>query len=184
MAELEDAVLAEDGGVGAGGGGVDAEEVGLEVVDAQGGAVEGGLEVGPGAGEGVEEVGEAVVVEVEFADGLAEGGLEEEEVGLGPILDGAEAVVALGEDEGEPGADDLSGGEIALPVVDGVVEVEEGVDPQAAQDREEDRDVVGPLDADHADRLGVHTIRCSDRLARFQKCPPPLPNGKIKFSRA
>jgi hypothetical protein len=82
VAELEEAEFGENLDVGAGGGGIDAEEVRVEVVNADGVAVEVSLGVLPGAvkGEVVEDVGEAVVVEVEGSNGLAQAGREGMEV--------------------------------------------------------------------------------------------------------
>jgi hypothetical protein len=86
VTELDDALLGDDLGVGAGGGGIDAEDRGGQVVDAKGVAVEIDLERQPvlGLGQGVEDVGEPVIVEVEGSDGLAQDGLEGEEVLLYP----------------------------------------------------------------------------------------------------
>src|SRR3954454_4251872 len=58
-----------------------------------------------------------VVLEVEGAHRFAQTGSEGVEVGLGPGLQLAEAVVALGSDEGDPDAGDLPEGQFALPAV-------------------------------------------------------------------
>ena len=65
-------------------------------------------------GEAVEDVGEAVVLEVQGAGGLAKTGAEGVQVGLGPGLQPAEAVVALRGDEGKPDTGDLAEGQLAM----------------------------------------------------------------------
>src|SRR5205085_11195244 len=115
--ELKNTVLGEDVGIGVGSSGVDAEQRGVEVVDADGVAVEVSLESRPrlGLGQSVEQVGQAVVLEVEGADGLAKAGLEGQEILLCPWLQLVETVVALREQEGQPDTDDLPGSQVPLP---------------------------------------------------------------------
>ncbi len=88
VAELEEALFGNHAGMRVGGGAIQTEARGAQVVDAHGILVEVVLESQPGIGlrQGIEEVGEAVVVEVKRSDGLAEQGLESEEVLLGPGL--------------------------------------------------------------------------------------------------
>ena len=107
VTELDQPLFGLDIGISGGGGGVDANEVRREVVNADGVLVEVGLEVLPGIilRQGIEEVGEAVVVEIEGADGLAEEGREGVKVLLGPRLEMAETVVTLRGDEDQPGGD-------------------------------------------------------------------------------
>ena len=92
---------------------------GQEVVNPDGVPVEVHLAALPGIaqGEAAEHVGQAVVLEVEGAHRFAQTGSEGVEVGLGPGLQLAEAVVALGSDEGDPDAGDLPEGQFALPAV-------------------------------------------------------------------
>jgi hypothetical protein len=169
VAELEQALLGEHLGVGGSGGGVDAEQGGLQVVDAHDVLAEVRLEglPGPVVGEVIEDVGEAVVVEVEGADGLAEGGLQGEAVFLGPGLDVVEAVVALRGEEGEPAADDLAEGQLALPAVPGrEVTVQQLGHLQASQGGQQHGEVIGPLHPNDARAWSTHAL-CL--------CPTTLP---------
>jgi hypothetical protein len=128
VAELKQAVFGEDGSVGVGGGGVDAEERRIETVDANGVRIEVSLEglPGSGVGKGTEEIGEAVVVEVKGTDRLAEARLKGEAVLLGPGLEFVEAMITLGKQEAKPNGENLTGGQLAPPeVVSGIVSVEE-----------------------------------------------------------
>jgi hypothetical protein len=121
VAELEEAELGEDLDVGVGGGRIDAKEVRVQVVNADGVAVEIGLGVLPGVvkGEAVKDVGQAVVLEVEGSNGLAQAGLEGVEVSLCPGLKLGQSMVALGGDEGNPDTGDFAEGQLTLPAVPG-----------------------------------------------------------------
>jgi hypothetical protein len=150
LAELDEALLGEDLGIGGGGGGVDAADRDGQAVDADGVAVEVLLEglPGVGLGEGVEEVGEAVVVSVEGSDGFAEAGLEGEPMLVDPGFEAVEAVVPLGEEEGEPDGGNFAGGEVSLPVgVSGEVLVDQLGEVELSESGEEDGDVVHGFDA-------------------------------------
>ena len=101
MAELQEPLLGQDIGVGVGRGGVDADEVGGELVDADGLLVQvslhgtkGGTNAEPG-----EPVGEPVVMGVGGQDGFAQQGGEGALVLGDPRLDVVEAMVPLRDDE-------------------------------------------------------------------------------------
>jgi hypothetical protein len=86
------------------------------------------LEVLPGVveSEAVEHVGQAVVLKVEGSNGFAQTGLESMQVVLCPGLKLAQAMVALGSDEGDPDTNDVAEGQRALPAVSrGEVAIEE-----------------------------------------------------------
>jgi hypothetical protein len=119
--ELDVALFIDNLGVAVSGAGIDAKNVRVEVVNPNGVLVEVRFSVWPGISdtEAVEDVGEAIVLEVQRANGLAETGLQGMEVGSNPGLNLIEAMVALGSDEGEPDADDLSEGQLAFPAVPG-----------------------------------------------------------------
>ena len=116
VAELQEPLLGQDVGVGVGGGGVDADEVGGELVDADGLLVQVALQGAEGVAgaESGEPVGEAVVVGVGGPDGFAQEGGEGALVLGDPGLDVVEAVVPLGDEEEEPDGQDLARGERAL----------------------------------------------------------------------
>jgi hypothetical protein len=128
-------------------------------------------------GQAVQDVGQAVVVEVQRPDGLAQQGLEGELVLLGPRLQAVKAVVALGEEEGQPDGHDLPQGQLALPeVVLVVVElaVQEFGDAQPLQAGEQDGQVVDPLDVERPLRGGaVHGYPNGPR--RAGGCPQQGP---------
>lgn len=121
MTELEQTPLGENLDVGIGGGGVDANEVCGQVVDADGVLVEILLNVLPTTvqGEVIEHIGESVVLKVEGTNGFAQTGLQGVEVGFHPRLHLGKTVVALGGDKGEPDAGDLPERQLALPAVSG-----------------------------------------------------------------
>ena len=161
MAELQQAVLREDLGVGVGGGGVDAEQGRGEVVDADGVPVEVASKACQGVGwaRASRTVGEAVVVEVQRPHGLAQAGLKGEQVLFDPGKEVVEAVVALGGEQDEPDTDDLAEGALPLPeMVRREVAVEELGHLQALQGSEQNGNVVHPFDAEHTRRCSVHGL--------------------------
>ena len=109
MAELQESLLGEDLGVGVGGGGVDADEVGGELVDADGLLAQVPLQGAEGGtrAESSEPIGEPVVVSVGGPDALAlEGGQSLRVLG-DPGLEVAEAVVRLRDEEEAPCGQDV-----------------------------------------------------------------------------
>jgi hypothetical protein len=128
VTELEVTQLGENLDVGVGGGRIDAKELGVEVVNTNVVLVEVHLGCLPGIvpSEMVENVGKAIVLEVERTNGFAQTGSEGVEVVLRPELKLAEAVVALGSNEGDPDAGDFPEAQLALPAVSGgVVAIED-----------------------------------------------------------
>ena len=159
MAELEKAEFGENIDVGVGGGGIDAKEVRLEVVNTDGVLVEVGLSVFPGAVQGqvIEDVGQAVVLEVEGPNGLAQAGGKGVEVSLSPGLKLGEPMVALGSDEGNPDTGDFAEGQFALPAVPGGEVAVEGLGHlQVFQRGQQDGDVVHPFHPMHVRGFGTH----------------------------
>jgi hypothetical protein len=104
VAELQESLLGEDRGVGVGGSGVDADEVGWELVDADGLLAQVPLQGAEGGAstESSEPIGEPVVVGVGGPDALAQEGGEGALVLGDPGLDVVEAVVPLRDEEEEP----------------------------------------------------------------------------------
>jgi hypothetical protein len=121
MTELEVTQLREDLDVGVGGGSIDAKKFRVQVVNTDGVLVEVHLAGFPGIvpREVVEQVGQAIILEIEGTNGFAQTGSESVKVVLRPGLKLAEAVIALGSDEGDPDAGDLPEGQRALPAVPG-----------------------------------------------------------------
>jgi len=152
----------EYGGIGVDGGGVDANEVRGELVDADGLPVELEFESGEvvAISESVEEVGESVVVGVSRQDGLAEKSGEGEMVLLDPRFDVIETMIALGDDEEKPEGEDIGGGEVAGPVERSGKMASEGseeVDP--LEMRPKDGQVGDRFDAEQAGFAGVHPVK-------------------------
>ena len=178
VAELDVTQVVLNLDIGVGGAGIDAKEVGLEIVYADDVLVEVHLEVLPDQvlvvfvqGEAVEDVGQAVILEVQGADGFAQSGLESVPVGLRPGLKAVEAVVALGNDVADPHAGDLAEGQLALPEVPGrVVAVEVLGHFQQMQRGQQHRDVVHSFDSMHLRVFGVHPLI----LSPFPLCRKPL----------
>jgi hypothetical protein len=181
VAELQQAVLREDLGIRGRRGGVDAEQGRGEVVDADGVAIEVGLEGLPGRGlsQGVEDVGEAVVMEVQRPQGFPQAGLKGQHVLFDPGQEVVEAVVTLAGEEDEPDTDDLAEGELPLPeMVRREVAVEKLGHLQALQGGEQDGDIVHPFDAEHTRRCGVHGLSCK-LLSPFREVPLSLSEREV-----
>jgi hypothetical protein len=163
VAELQQAVLGEDLGIGGRRSGVDAEQGRGEVINADGVAVEVGLEglPGRGLGQGVEDVGEAVIMEVQRPQGLSQAGLKGQQMLFDPGKEVVEAVVALAGEEDEPDTDDLAEGEISLPeMVRREVAVEKLGHLQAFQGGEQNGEIVHAFDAEHTRSYSVHGLSC------------------------
>ena len=159
VAELQQPLLGQDLSVGVGGSGVDADQVGGELVNTQGLLVEvplQGAEGGAGA-QPAEPVGEAVVVEIDGPDGFAQQGREGALMLGDPGLDVVEAVVPLGDEEEEPDGQDLARGERAFPVKRGrEVAVQGGRQIQTLEGGPEDGQVADDFHAQQAGLEGVH----------------------------
>src|SRR3954470_5737936 len=159
VAELQEPLVGQDLGVGVGRGGVDADQVGGELVDADGVLVqitfqeaEGFAEAEPG-----EPVGEAIVVDTGGEDLLAEQGGEGALVLGDPGLDVVEAVVGLREDEEEPDGEDLARGERPFPMGWGRdVAVDGGRQVETPKRGPQDRQVGDDFDTQQARFGSVH----------------------------
>ena len=187
MAELEKSLLGEDRGVGVGRGGIDADQVGGEFVDADGLLAQvplQGAESGARA-ESSKPIGEAVVVGVGGPDGLAQKGGEGALVLGDPGLDVVEAVVPLRDEEEEPDGENLARCERALPVERcGEVAVESGRQVQPLEGGPEDGEVGHGFDTHNAGFGGVHPASLSTFHFPHPGFPKPNPtqaNRRLKW---
>jgi len=159
VAELQEPLLGQDRGVGVGRGGVDADEVGGKLVDADGLLVQVTLHGAEGVAgaEPSEPVSEPVVVGVRGQDALAQEGGERAPVLGNPGLDVVEAVVTLGDDKEEPDGEDFARGERAFPVQGrGEVAVQDGGQVQTLEDGPEDGEIGHDFHTQQAGLGSVH----------------------------
>lgn len=119
MPELDVPSCGENIRVSVNGGGIDAKKGRIELVNSNGVLVEGRFTILPVAvqRELVEHVSKAVILEIERTNGFAQANLEGVQVGLGPGLKLGQSVIALGSEEGDPNAGNLSESQLALPAV-------------------------------------------------------------------
>jgi hypothetical protein len=99
-------------------------------------------------GQRPQDRGEAVVGQIEPVDGLA-GALSERGQGChGPRLDLVEAMVAFGEQMGEPERRGPAEDEPPPVAVHRTVQIQQLADPHPLHLRQEEREVVDPLDGE------------------------------------
>ena len=177
VTELYQSLLGQDLGVGVGGGGVDADGVRRQLIDADGLLVQLPLQGSEGdtVGQSLEQVRQAVVVGVAGPDRLTEQGREDALVLGDPGLDMVEAVIALGDQEEEPEGQDLAGAERAFPVGRGrKVTVQAGRQVQPLQLGPQDRQVGHGL---HTQQARFDSVHPSSLLAL------PIPENHPKHER-
>jgi hypothetical protein len=153
VAELEQPVGGDEL-LAAGGGHIEPHGRRPEVIDAQQAAGEGAFQGGPVViiGQRPQDCSEAVVGQVEPVDGLAGALAQGGQVRHGPRLDLVEAVVALGEQMGEPERRGPAEAEPEPVAVDGTVPIQQLADPHALHLGQQQREVVDPLDGERGRR--------------------------------
>jgi hypothetical protein len=160
VAELQESLLGQDVGVGVGRGGVEADQIGGQLVDADGVLVQITLQGSEGiaAAQPGEPVGEAIIVGVCGQDQFTQQGGENALVLGDPGLDMVEAVMALGDEEEEPDGQDLPRGQRAFPVGWGrEVPVQSGRQVEALEGGPEDGQVGYGLNTQQARFAGIHS---------------------------
>ena len=147
VAQLHQALVV-DGVVAIGGGGVEADPLHRrQVIDLALGAEEGGLQLVPGrlVAEAFEDQGQAVIAEIDRANGLADEGFQGVSEAVDPLLDVGLAVIALGEDVGDPDGDQPAVGE---SLVEGVWwdDAVDGLgDTESDQEADQQWDIIDAL---------------------------------------
>ena len=162
VAELQEPSVGEDIGVGVGGGGVDADEIGRELVDPDGLLVQIPFEDAEGVPgtESSEPVGQSVVVEGGGQNGFAQECGQGVPVLIHPGLDVVETVIALRDDEEQPDGQNLSRGERALPVPrDGAMAVHGGRQVQSPEEGPEDGEVARDFHPQQTRLGGAHPAK-------------------------
>jgi hypothetical protein len=157
VAQLHEAV-GDEGVEAATGGAIEPDSLDRQLVDLAGDAPEVGLDAVPefGVTEGLEDEAEAVIGEVDVANGLSGDGFEGLAESVGPVADGALAVIGVGEDVGDPDGDEPALGESPMVRVGDEVVVEELGESELDEEPEEQGDVIDAFVSQLDGGGGIH----------------------------